>query len=138
MYTLDISGNDKKCVYRSVVIYIGISLFCNAFNIVYAKFGHGVTSIYMTYMFLIPFLLGTVVNLGIGLNDRLPVPFRTIRHFYNSGIATLTVGSCVKGIINIAGSSTILIPVYVVAGLAMLMIAIIKYVVQVKQKRFVN
>ena len=135
LYTLGISGKDKKYVYRSVMIYIGISLFCNVFHIVYAQFGHGVTSIYMTYMFLIPFLLGIVVNLGIGLIDRLPIPYGTIRNFYNSGIATLIAGSCVKGIIDIAGSSTIFIPVFFVVGIVMVMIAIIKYTIQVKIKK---
>ena len=96
--------NTKKIV----KIYMFTTLFCIAFNYVYSLFGHGVSSPYMTYAFVFSLVLGVV---GFIVFGRLNLDNRIAFNLYNAGIATLTIGSILRGIIDIAGADTTY-PVY--------------------------
>jgi len=92
----------------TVKIYTFTTLFCIAFNYVYSLFGHGVSSPFMSYAFAFSLVLGVV---GFTLFGRLNLDNRIAFNLYNAGIATLTVGSILRGIIDIAGADTAY-PVY--------------------------
>lgn len=87
----------------TVKIYVFTTLFCIAFNYIYSLFGHGVSSPFMSYAFVFSLVLGVVGFVGIG---RLNLDNRVAFNLYNAGIATLTVGSILRGIIDIAGADT--------------------------------
>jgi hypothetical protein len=90
-------------------VYIILSITAIAVNNIYALFGHGVHSAAMTWMFLYPLIGG---GLGYFLIERLAPGivkakgYRLFYNLYNSGIATLTVGSFLQGILEIAGTSS--------------------------------
>ena len=92
----------------TVKIYVLTTLFCMVFNYVYSLFGHGVSSPYMSYAFVFSLVLGVGGFMVIGW---LKLDNRTAFNLYNAGIATLTVGSILRGIIDIAGADTTY-PVY--------------------------
>ena len=94
---------------KTIWVYIILSITAIAVDNIYALFGHGVQSATMTWMFLYPLMGG---GLGYFLIERL-IPrivhargYRLFYNLYNSGIATLTVGSFLKGILEIAGTSS--------------------------------
>jgi len=83
--------------------YVLTSLFCVAFNYVYSLFGHGISSPFMSYAFVFSLVLGVG---GFSVFGWLNLDNRIAFNLYNAGIATLTVGSILQGIIDIAGADT--------------------------------
>ena len=123
----------SKFVKRSV-IYFCISMFCAVFGGVYEIFSHGVYSNYMMYAFLFPLIGGTLYNLTLYcLRFRLQRGLSLI--FYNTGIAALTIGSIVRGILDIYGTDNILANVYWYAGLVFVFPGIVFYAVDMGQNK---
>ena len=109
----------RKKFFKTIVIFSIMTIFTFIFDKVYGIFGHGVTSPYMTYMFLYP-LLGGALFYGIIM---LLIPsivnkkrYRFFYNIYNSGIAVLTVGSFLRGIMEIAGTSSTYLMAYTLVG----------------------
>ena len=73
---------------KKTIRYVFLSVFIFVFAQIYEYFSHGVYSNYMLYAFLIPFL-------GLAVPSFL----------WKCGIATLTVGSIYKGILEIYGTN---------------------------------
>jgi len=120
-FTSDLDPKHKKIyLKRSIILYMILSFVAIIVNNVYALFGHGVTSAAMIWMFLYPLLGGTLVMLLIELivPSAVKAPgFRLAFNLYNSGIATLTVASFLRGILEIAGAdSPFTLPFYIVGG----------------------
>lgn len=85
---------------------MGISVFCMIFYLVYDRFSHGVHSPYMTWLFAWPFVLGAM-PCGFFAKCRLiHSPGRLSFNMWNSGVAALTVSSLLRGIFEIAGTSS--------------------------------
>lgn len=109
----------RKKFFKTIVIFSIMTIFTFIFDKVYGIFGHGVTSPYMTYMFLYP-LLGGVLFYGIIM---LLIPsivnkkrYRFFYNIYNSGIAVLTVGSFLRGIMEITGTFSTYLMAYTLVG----------------------
>lgn len=109
---------------KTTFVYLGISAFCFLFDKIYALYGHGVYSPFMSLMFLYPLIGGALMFLLLRfLKPTAEVMPYYRRHYnlYNSGIATLITGSLLKGIFDIAGtSSPYTILFYIVGGLFIL------------------
>jgi hypothetical protein len=99
----------RKHIRKTTAVYLALSLMAVIVNYVYGFFGHGVHSGYMTWMFLYPLLGGALIyNLII-----LIIPgvirlsgYRLFFNTHNSGIAALTAGSFLKGILYVAGADS--------------------------------
>ena len=89
--------------------------FCALFGAVYEHFSHEVYSYFMIYAFGVPLVCGALPMLMLGLGRRRQ-PGRFALNAYNSGLATLTVGSLFKGVLDIYGTTNRLLYVYVIAG----------------------
>lgn len=130
MYTSvnkDVKSIKNKFVKRSVM-YFCISMFCAVFGGIYEIFSHGVYSNYMMYAFLFPLIGGTLYNLILySLRLRLQRGLSLI--FYNTGIAALTIGSIVRGILDIYGTDNILANVYWYAGVVFVFLGVVFYAV---------
>lgn len=98
---------------KTVITYLVITLFCIAFNYLYSIFGHGVSSPFMSYAFVFSLILGVV---GFVIIGRLNLENRIAFNLYNAGIATLTVGSLLRGILDIAGADSAYPIYYFVVG----------------------
>lgn len=122
MFILDIKENEHIMqIRKTLMTYIQVTLLTIAVNKIYALFGHGVNSDAMTWMFLYPLIGGIAFYLVIRLLFPFIGRFSGYRIFYNlhnSGIAILTVGSFLKGILDIAGTSSTYVGLYFKAGWA--------------------
>lgn len=95
---------------KSVIIWIGISVFCLVFFIVYNQFSHGVHSPYMTWLFAWPLVFGVIPSIVIICVKRAAGKCiwinKTSYNLYCSGVASLTVSSLMRGIFDIAGTGS--------------------------------
>ena len=110
-------------------MYFCISIFCAAFGGIYEIFSHGVYSNYMMYAFLFPLIGGTLYNLILYCFSRLRLQRGLSLIFYNTGIAALTIGSIVRGILDIYGTDNILVNVYRYAGVILVCLGAVFYAV---------
>jgi len=133
-----LSSSDRKKPAAGCV-YAAVAAFCIFFNYVYSLYSHGVSSYFMTYMFLFPLLGGSLVFLGLYLlQSRVKAPSRLSFNLYNTGIAWLTVGSCLKGVMEIAGYGSQYIKFFFVTGFFFLFIGILAYLAQYFRKTPLN
>lgn len=107
--------------------YLLISLFCLLFGVIYEHFSHEVYSGYMIYAFAFPLLGGTLPFLAMSLAKVKSVPGTLLQKIYHCGIATLTVGSIVQGMLDIYGTTNSLTIIYRIAGLLLVLCAIAFY-----------
>ena len=98
------------------LIYLLIAIFCALFGIIYEQFSHGVYSGYMIYAFAFPLIGGTLPFAALSLFAHGLLPGRLSRFLYNAGIAALTVGSIMKGVLEIYGTTNDLLIIYRFAG----------------------
>ena len=109
---------------KKSLIYLGISIFVFIFGQIYEYFSHGVYSSYMMFAFLIPFIglfIPSFLNnliLKRTISDNVTLPWKC-------GIATLTVGSIYKGVLEIYGTSGTFEQVYLIIGSLLCIIATI-------------
>lgn len=108
----------KAVKYRILKYLIG-SILCIIINFIYSLFGHGVHSNYMTYMFIIPLFLGPTSVLA-NIYDN-----KEARDFAFCGIVTLVIGFFIKGVFEIAGTSSPFQGVFFYVGCILYMISIV-------------
>ena len=123
---------------KTALIYLGISAFCFIFDKVYSLYGHGVYSASMSLMFLYPLIGGTLGFLLLWLlkpaADSIP-NYRVYYNFYNSGIATLVIGSLLKGIFDIAGTSSPYTIIFFIVGCLLIVAGVIGFWVKERQHK---
>ena len=108
---------------KKTIRYLFLSLFVFVFAQIYEYFSHGVYSNYMLYAFLIPFLGLCVPSFLLHhLEKALPA---NSRFLWKSGIATLTVGSIYKGVLEIYGTNGYFEFPYLFFGAALCVLAVI-------------
>ncbi len=95
--------------------YIRLSVFCILFAIVYQAFGHGVTSLAMSAMFLWPLVFGALPVL-LRLKSRAARSAMCVRLSRRAGIAALIAGGAISGILEIYGTTSPLTPVFWIVG----------------------
>ena len=116
---LDISTTKKQ-----VKKYIIISLFFLAFSLVYEYYSHNIYSYYMLSSFIYPLIMGVIVYTLIyktKVNEKISILGVSI---YNSSILTLTLGSVMKGVLEIYGTTNQLVSCYSILGMALLIISL--------------
>ena len=106
--------------------YLLISLFCLIFSCVYESFSHGVRSGFMIFLFLFPLLLGAMPAFVMSIAF-VPVPSAAARCFWHAGVAALSVGSCLSGILEIYGTTSPYVWVYWVVGSLLLLAGALRY-----------
>lgn len=101
------------------------TLFCILFSSVYNRFGHGIISIYMNGMFFIPLLLG---GIPYGIDLFFIKKWGKVKgamYAYNLGVLTWTMGSMLKGIFQIAGTTSSYVRIYWLMGAILIIAGII-------------
>lgn len=100
--------------------YFILSVICLIFGIIYELFSHGVYSIYMWGAFLIPLLLGCLASLIFFKKQNV-----IENNLYNAGIITLTIGSILKGVLDIYGTTNEKLILYLILGVLFIVLSII-------------
>lgn len=114
VYSSDIS--DKARMEKTAFGYFLAALFCALFGAVYEVFSHEVYSFYMLYAFGFPLVGGTLPFWVLARGSGKCCPGVAACSLYHAGIAALTVGSFVRGILDIYGTTNRLTAVYFIAG----------------------
>jgi hypothetical protein len=101
--------------------YFAVSAICVIVANVYALYGHGVRSDAMDFMFLYPLVGGVIIKiLSMLLYDDYSRGLKRVGvNLYNSGLAALTCGALLRGIVEIAGTDSVYISWFFVAGWVM-------------------
>lgn len=119
MYISDNSIPKGKML-RKARAYFITALLTALFGVIYEYFSFGVYSAYMVFAFAIPLFLGAAPAMLLGLRERAVVPPPTASRLWRAGIATLTVGSVFRGVIEIYGTDSAFAPVYGILGVTLL------------------
>ncbi|MBD5512782.1 MAG: hypothetical protein HDR08_16280 [Lachnospiraceae bacterium] len=112
---------------RTAGVYCGVTVFCGIFYLVYNRFSHGVHSPYMTWLFVWPLVLGVVPGVYWKWRRNIARPGGIPLNLYHSGVAAVTVSSMLRGIFEIAGTSSVYQEWLMQAGIIMLYGAILLY-----------
>ena len=123
------STSDKKALRCCAGIYLAAAAFCIALSTIYRHFSHGVDSEFMLLMFVYP-LAGAVVAYLLTLLWAVPYPDRISRNLWGSGISTLAVGSCLRGIFDIYGTRVPMVKLYWIVGGVFSVAAMLLYMKQ--------
>ncbi|MEA4832251.1 hypothetical protein SDC9_84025 [bioreactor metagenome] len=105
--------------FKASLVHASLSVFCVIFNLIYSRFSHNVSSVYMTYMF--SYTLAAAVYFLISAVLRAPRSPRLSFNLFNSGIASITLWSMLFGIFEIAGTDSPYAVIFLWAGLAMIL-----------------
>lgn len=122
--------NEKKDIKRNMFIYLGVFLFVALFGFIYEQFSHGVYSFFMAFGFLFPMVLGFFPYLAFFFLGKSKLPSILTSDLYNAGVATITVASIFKGVLDIYGTTRdIHLIVLSVSGLVLLVAGILSHIV---------
>lgn len=117
-----------------LIISISCSVFCLVFYLVYNIFSHGVHSPFMTFLFAWPLAL-EVLPTGLCLIvSALPGPSALSSLFWNTGAALVTISSLLRGIFDIAGTSSDQQIYMMIAGFAFLAVGMILYAEGIRRR----
>jgi len=129
LYTSDIEGRYGQ-INKTGFVYLLIALFCALFGAVYERFSHEVYSGYMIYAFAFPLAGGTLPYMMLSVSGCRRLPGRLSLNLYNTGIATLTVGSIMQGVLDIYGTTNDLLKVYWFAGFGFTLTGLSVYILK--------
>lgn len=115
----------QKKALKTAFVYLLISIFCILFGAVYEIFGHEVYSYFMLYAFVFPLVGGALPFFIIALSNAEEYPGTFGTSLYHSGIATLTIGSILRGVLDIYGTTNRLLKVYWILGPALTIVGVI-------------
>lgn len=118
-----LSTSDIKKQIKGYTIF---TIFCLTFGIIYELFSHKVYSVYMYLAFTIPLfaLVLTIVLYKLHIKK-----YKLSNKFLNYSVITLTIGSLVKGALDIYGTTNKLIYIYLIFGIIFMFISIIFHVI---------
>ncbi|NQN90409.1 hypothetical protein HO995_00035 [Streptococcus suis] len=107
---------------RTFISYIAMTAFLFIFSRIYESLSYGEVSVFMHYMFCATLVGGLLL---LGLLQVKPNLSRITYNLWNSGIATITAGCLLRGIINLSGRSTTLDQPYWYVGAGFLALSLI-------------
>ncbi len=128
LYTSDIEKDKKKNAHTAVT-FLAVTAFCGFFSSVYFKYSHGVSSDYMVFLSAVPFMLGVLPYTFLKL-CKLYAPPILIKHIYNCGVATVTVGFALNGIFEIYGGECAYTPYYFSLGALLIVTGALWYIIK--------
>ena len=121
--------NDRGVAPRSLGlrVYIPVTVFCAVFFLIYDRFSHGVRSPYMTFLFVPPLVLGLLPSAAVRIFSRIPKQPTVSAYIYHAGVASVTVSFLLRGILEIAGTSSEYQEYLMTAGVLLLIAGAVLY-----------
>ena len=111
--------------------YLIVAVICAAVGVIYELFSHQVWSVFMIGAFAVPLILGVLPNLIIAIG-RFKTPGFAAENLYACGLITLTLGSLLKGVLQIYGTTNTLLEYYWLVGAGFAGLGAIFYFAQKK------
>ena len=110
--------SENKKLEKHLTGLIIATVFFAVFGGIYEYFSHEVYSFYMLYAFMIPLIMG-VLPYSVMLLKGRPGFIDELLWHWDAVIATFTLGSVFKGVLDIYGTTNKLLIVYPVAGIVL-------------------
>lgn len=129
--TLSILAIDKTAeeTKKRILEYLILTLFFALLGAIYEIFGHGVYSYRMIYAFGYPLILGLVPVLIMHFSRIKKMPGTLSGQIYWCGIYTLTIGSTLKGALEIYGTTNRLSTLYTPAGYLLILAGFLLFLI---------
>ncbi|MBR3666394.1 MAG: hypothetical protein IKN66_04445 [Ruminococcus sp.] len=122
------TDESRRRVVRHAAGELGGALFCAVFGMIYEVFSHEVYSYWMIYAFMFPLAAGLILLLAALKCRRCPR--RKFLNTFNAASATLSLGSIAAGVVNIYGSTNVLLRIYPAAGAFLLLTALYFFITE--------
>ena len=119
---------------RRALWQLGWAAFLAFFGAVYEYFSHGVYSPFMIYAFALPLILGALPWCSMSLRPRRAM-CQGAAQLWDSGVLTLAVGSVMRGVLDIYGTTNRLAAVYPVVGTVLLLAGAVWWIRSGKQQK---
>ncbi len=103
---------------KRVIPYSTVTIFCALLSFIYLQFSHGVSSPHMTFLFIYPMTMGVTMGLSAMLLTRHEPQSFLATHFYHTGVTALILSSFLRGVFEIAGTSSIYEDILLVLGIS--------------------
>lgn len=116
------------------MVYLIISIFLVLFGAVYEHFSFGVYSYFMLYAFAFSLVGGALPALIFALRSVHASPWPMAAWLYRSGIATLSIGSIIRGVLDIYGTANGLIVWYWYVGGGLTLVGAVLYIISLVRK----
>ena len=129
MFTSE-TKRERTHFFKAGFVYLIAAVFCALFGAVYEHYSHEVYSYYMIYAFAFPLVLGTLPFFIIYSCKKIKPLSRLAENLYNAGVGTLTVGSIIKGVLIIYGTTNNLTYLYWILGTGLICFAITTYIAE--------
>lgn len=126
MYISDTEMNANRSA-KTAFVYLLVSIFLVMFGAIYEIFSHEVYSFYMLYAFVFPLVGGVLPFSVMNIRRWKRYPRALARNLYHSGIATLSIGSIVQGVLEIYGTTNTLTMWYWIIGTVLVVLSIISF-----------
>lgn len=136
----DYPGGSGIKYLQTAIVYSMISIVLMIAGAIYEMFSHGVFSFYMIYAFAIPLAGGALPYMAAFLHKLRTKSGHTagpsspgidwslwindLSWGYHAGLATLTIGSIMKGVLDIYGTTNRMIIIYPLAGVILIVTAL--------------
>lgn len=118
------------------LFYFVLSVFFFIFSRIYESLSYGEFSFFMHYLCIVPIIGGGIL---LAFLFFLPQLSRLSYNLWNSGVAVITTGFLLRGIINLSGRSTTLDAPYWMIGSGFLGLTLVTILWSLlKQKRIVE
>lgn len=129
--TLSILAIDKTAeeTKKIVLEYLILTIFFALFGAIYEVFSHGVYSYRMIYAFGYPLMLGLVPMLIIHFSRIKKMPGTLSGQLCRCGIYALTIGSVVKGVLEIYGTTSRLSDLYTPTGYLLILAGFLLFLI---------
>ena len=125
----------RKRMRNQAVVGTSLGLLCTVFTWIYEMFSHGAYSPHMRLMFLFPLVGCGLLGLGGMLSPLWKSMGRWALNFWNTAMASFTLGFLFLGIVNIAGRFTSNHLLYICIGAGFILLAIIAEIIFLTQRR---
>ncbi len=112
---------------KRVIPYAIVTIFCALISLIYSQFSHGVSSPHMTFLFAYPLTFGVDTGLVAMLFVRHEPQNFLATHFYHTGVVALVLSSVLRGVFEIAGTSSIYEDIMLTIGIVFIICSIICY-----------
>ncbi len=121
---------------KRVVPYAIVTIFCALLSYIYLQFSHGVSSPHITYLFAYPLTMGIGLGaLAMILEKEEPQSFFAT-HFYHTGVVALIISSILRGVFEIAGTSSIYEDILLILGISFVTFSFFGYIINRIFKRY--
>ncbi|HFI0747156.1 TPA: hypothetical protein ACGO07_001307 [Streptococcus suis] len=117
-----VTNTENKRTIRTFITYLALTSFLFIFSRIYESLSYGETAFHMHYLFCVTLIGGSLL---LGLMAIHRTLSRLSYNLWNSGVATITAGFLLRGIINLSGRSTTLDQPYWYVGAGFLILAVI-------------